>query len=218
MRMKKWLLSSVAAMLVAAGAAAAADFPVKAAPASGGFTASPWDGLYVGGNIGFGSTDFAATASLFGGSASATQNASGILGGVEAGYNRQLGMWVLGIETDFDGTSIAGTTGGVTSKLSWFGTVRARAGVLITPSFLLYGSGGVAYGHAEVTAPNLSVRIPGVGWAAGAGVEYALGGGWFLGAEYLHIDLDGPGADIGPLTVSTRATTDLGRAKLDFKF
>ena len=37
-------------------------------------------------------------------------------------------------------------------KLSWFGTVRGRLGVTVTPDLLLYGTGGLAYGRVEASA------------------------------------------------------------------
>jgi outer membrane immunogenic protein len=107
---------------------------------------------------------------------------------------------------------------GVSAKLPWFGTARTRVGYLINPSLLAYGTGGVAYGRAEVSGPGVTVKIPGVGWAAGAGLEYQLSGGWSIGAEYLHVELDGPSVDTAFGSVSTKASTDLGRGKLNYKF
>jgi outer membrane immunogenic protein len=191
---------------------------VKAPVQAPTFMASPWDGLYIGGNVGFGSTDFTASANVFGGSVADSVTGSGVVGGVQLGYNKQFGTFVLGVETDFDGTSISNTTKGVDTKLPWFGTTRVRTGFLLTPAWLVYGTGGVAYGHAEISEPGASTTVPGVGWAAGAGLQYALTPQWSIGAEYLHVQLDGPSANIGPVNASTKATTDLGRATLNFKF
>jgi outer membrane immunogenic protein len=215
--MQKALLGGVAAILVAAPASAA-DLAVKAPLQAPTFMASPWDGPYIGGNVGFGSTDFNTTASALGASVANGVTGSGVVGGVQAGYNKQFGTFVLGLETDFDGTSISNTTDAVSTKLSWFGTTRVRAGFLLTPVLLFYGTGGVAYGHTEVSGLGASTTAPGVGWAAGAGVQYALTPQWSIGAEYLHVELDGPSANLGPVTTSTKVTTDLGRATLNFKF
>jgi outer membrane immunogenic protein len=215
--MRKLLLSAAAAILIASPAFAA-DLGVRAPPPAPAFIATPWDGFYIGGNVGFGTTDFSLDASGFRGADTFSQRASGVLGGVQLGYNRQFGTFVFGIETDFQATGIEETTFDTTAKVPWFGTTRLRAGFLVTPAFLIYGTGGVAYGHAEVSAPLVSITVPGVGWAAGAGIEYALGGGWSIGAEYLHVELNGPTADIGALSVTTSATTDLGRAKINYKF
>ncbi|HMF07243.1 MAG TPA: outer membrane protein [Methylocella sp.] len=213
--MRKLLLSAAVATLIV-GPASAADLAVKAPPLAPAYITSPWDGLYIGGNLGYGDTNFDVTASGFG--TLASEHANGVVGGFQVGYNKQIGTFVLGLETDFDLTSIEKTTFGVTTKLPWFGTTRGRLGFLLNPSLLLYGTGGVAYGHAEVSVPRVSVTIPGVGWAAGAGLQYALTPQWSIGAEYLHVELDGPSVSAGGISIDTKATTDLGRATLNYKF
>jgi outer membrane immunogenic protein len=215
--MRKVFLGTVAAIVVI-GPASAADLPVKAPSAPAPYIASPWDGPYIGVNIGGGETNFRATASDFFGTGEVSQHANGVVGGVQGGYRRQFGNFVFGSETDWSATSIKGTTDGVTTELRWFGTVRATAGFLVTPAVLIYGTGGGAYGRAEVSVPGVSAKVPGVGWAAGAGLQYAFGSGWFIGAEYLHVDLDGPSVSSGGATFSTHAITDLGRARIDYKF
>jgi outer membrane immunogenic protein len=106
---------------------------------------------------------------------------SGLVGGVEAGYNWQWSNWLLGLETDFSlsgmngrasGTSIvqtapAGTlTTTAEQSTRWFGTVRGRAGWLATPNLLLFGTGGFAYGKADDSA-NLVFSIPAFGVSPG---------------------------------------------------
>jgi outer membrane immunogenic protein len=215
--MQKIVLATAATILIA-GPVSAADLAVKAPLQAPAFMASPWDGLYIGGNIGFGWSDFSVTGSIPGASATDSVTGSGVVGGVQPGYNKQFGTFVLGLETDFDGTSISNTTDGVSTKLPWFGSTRARDGFLLTPVLLFYGTGVVAYGHAEISEPGASITVPGVGWAVGAGVQYAFTPQWSIGAEYLHVELDGPSANSGPITASTKVTTDLGRATLNFKF
>ena len=203
--MRKLLLSAAATMLIA-GPASAADLAVKAPPPGAAYIASPWDGLYIGGNLGYGETSFDFPGiSLHG---------NGVVGGFQAGYNKQFGTFVLGLETDFDLTSIKNTTAGVDTKLPWFGTTRTRLGFLVNPALLLYGTGGVAYGRLEESVPGASVKVGGVGWAAGAGVQYALTPQWSIGAEYLHVELD----HITSGSDSIKTNTDLGRATLNYKF
>ncbi len=215
--MRKLLLSAAATMLIA-GPASAADLAIKAPPPGAAYIASPWDGLYIGGNLGYGETSFKETVSVPGASASASVHGNGVVGGFQAGYNKQYGTFVLGLETDFDLTSIENTTRGLTTKLPWFGTTRGRFGFLVNPALLLYGTGGVAYGRIEQSVPGASTKTPGVGWAAGAGVQYAFTPQWSIGAEYLHVELDGPSANVGGISIDTKATTDLGRATLNYKF
>ena len=103
-----------------------------------------------------------------------------------------------------------------TEKLEWFGTVRGRLGYLWTPSVLLYGTGGLAYGRltrddtyvysgfffcnsppagAGACTPQSS-SLSGVktGWTAGGGIEAKIWGNWAARVEYLYLDLDGLGA------------------------
>ncbi len=146
---------------------------------------------------------------------------NGIVGGGQIGYNWQVQSWVWGLEADIQGTDEKGTrnflcptgvctpTFGVVAvfpgpavpvalnqKIDWFGTVRARAGVLVTPKVLLYATGGLAYGEVDsgatiglVPTAFPSTSSTNVGWTVGAGIEGAIGGGWTAKLEYLYVDL-----------------------------
>jgi outer membrane immunogenic protein len=155
---------------------------------------------------------------------------SGFIGGGQVGYNWQYGAWLYGAETDFQGLTkdVNGTvatvnsavpgllgetftsTTSVSKSLDYFGTLRARFGYLLTPGFLVYGTGGLAYGgvHASTSISQADTAIVGVpapaavgygssasisqtraGWTAGAGVEMQLGPRWTAKAEYLYYDL-----------------------------
>jgi outer membrane immunogenic protein len=157
-------------------------------------------------------------------------NNGGFIGGGQVGYNWQFyNHFVAGIEADIQG--IAGSSGGgnafsmapaaglvgslgsnwVTtaqyrSNLDYLGTVRGRLGWLFTPTLLLYGTGGLAYGgvsvnNSFVTAHNTPF-IPGfasfgssafsdtrVGWTAGGGLEWMFWPNWSAKVEYLYYDL-----------------------------
>jgi outer membrane immunogenic protein len=218
--MKKIVLS--AAVLFATTGADAADIAkAPSAPATpSSYVASAFDGLYVGGNVGYGWSSFVTNASDFLGSVTGTQSASGFLGGVQLGYNKTFGPMLLGLETDYQLTGLNGTTNGLQASLPWFGTTRVRAGYLVTPNFLFYGTGGVAYSSAKISDAGYSINVPGIGWVGGAGVEYAMGAGWSIGAEYLHINLGGPSATAGIISgnATTSADTDIGRAKINYRF
>ena len=45
-----------------------------------------------------------------------------------------------------------GATLSIDQRLEWFGTLRGRLGVLVTPSVLLYGTGGLAFGSVKTDA------------------------------------------------------------------
>jgi outer membrane immunogenic protein len=95
---------------------------------------------------------------------------TGFIGGGQAGYNWQTGAFVLGVETDFDGTTLSRSFNNVgvpfagagvpailagdflsvngKASLSWLGTTRGRVGFVVTPDnrLMIYATGGVAYG------------------------------------------------------------------------
>jgi len=78
-------------------------------------------------------------------------------------------------------------------KIEWFGTVRARAGVLVTPRVLFYATGGLAYGEVNsretIGGSSFSASDTRVGYTVGGGIEGALGGNWTAKLEYLYVDL-----------------------------
>ncbi len=96
-------------------------------------------------------------------------------------------------------------------KLEWFGTVRGRVGMTVTPTVLAYVTGGLAYGEVStygafsgtnITGPNgtntviltpvagaFANRDTRVGGTIGVGVEGVIGANWTAKAEYLYIDL-----------------------------
>jgi outer membrane immunogenic protein len=141
-------------------------------------------------------------------------NGAGFTGGGQAGFNWQRDRWVFGVEGDInyvginDGSSIArpltaplaGTFVHVESdKPSWLATIRGRIGVIATPNFLLYGTGGVAFGGVRsatsvsfTTTPDVysgSTDTTRVGWTAGGGGEWMFAPQWSVKAEYLYVDL-----------------------------
>ena len=236
--MKNLLASTAIALALAAGSAFAADLPSrKEAPVYVPPPPPPpmWTGFYGGLNIGggwsansnnnsylpyadttygIGSTPFpGASPNLFflPGGGQTNRNTGGVVGGGQVGYNYQINQFVIGAETDFQGTSITGgnqgnyaglytspypgSTTGVLSPLvtgnggnlalPWFGTVRGRAGYLVTPTLLLYGTAGFAYGG--VTAFQQSNTS--TGWTAGGGAEWLFAPHWSAKIEYLYVDL-----------------------------
>jgi outer membrane immunogenic protein len=194
-----------------------------------------WTGFYVGANVGgvteraSGTSDFLDTASAPPFSANPQLNSfsnTRVIGGAQGGYNWQFSPWgVVGLEADWDFTNTGYTfcrqtditsaacfdNGNgfetIQSQTKWFITTRARFGFLPTPTLLIYGTGGAAWGDVETnltqnclvagcgatsTAISLSsLRTDDIksGWAAGAGVEWMFAPHWTLRGEWLHIDL-----------------------------
>jgi outer membrane immunogenic protein len=98
----------------------------------------------------------------------------------------------LGIETDIDYLGASKTTnrtvvaqaspflGSVTQKLDWLGTVRGRVGVTPATNWLIYATGGLAYGRTHYS--NLFVNTtsnPNEGFAGSAS---GIPVGWTVGA------------------------------------
>ncbi len=205
-------LGIAALLLGSAGPAFAADMPLKAVKAPVA-PAYDWTGIYGGVNIGYGVGHDPAYLSegIFVASEAVGIQPAGVVGGFQAGYNWQFAPhWVTGIEADIQATGqksndclmrcVLGLGETFEQKLPWFGTVRGRLGWASGP-LLIYGTGGLAYGREQTKATVIdgavgvidSVSQTRTGWAAGFGVEAALGpalgGNWTVKAEYLHIDL-----------------------------
>src|SRR5260370_5454702 len=86
-------------------------------------------------------------------------------------------------------------------KLEWFGTLRARFGVAVTPGAIVYVTGGAAVAGLRTSgtvfafdptgapAPNAFSNITiNAGWTIGGGVEARLCGNWTGKIEYLYMD------------------------------
>ncbi len=149
------------------------------------------------------------------GNNSGGSNAGGVVGGGQIGYNYQFGSsFLAGVETDIQGTSMRSggnnnyalypdplVVGGFLNPLSpsgnpgvalnWFGTVRGRLGWLLTPTLLVYGTGGFAYGGIQGGYAGYSNTR--TGWTAGGGVEWMFMPNWSAKAEYLYTDLSSNG-------------------------
>jgi outer membrane immunogenic protein len=242
------VLSTIGAIALCGAGASAADLgaPIYKAPPP-----SPpvhtWTGFYVGANGGFGGDrfqypfTFGAIPALGVGPTTGTAalNSSGFFGGGQVGFNWQAAQsWVLGVEADFDEADIEGIattsantfSGNVGTKLDWFGTVRGRAGFLVTPQALLYGTGGWAYGHttssANAAAFGLTVGTSAGqeqnGWTAGGGLEYAFNPWLSFKTEYLYLNLGTANLAGGTLagglfSLSEKTTVHTVKAGLNFK-
>ncbi len=138
-----------------------------------------WAGPYLGGNIGYawGSVDNNPT------------KPSGFVGGVQAGYNWQTGAFVFGVEGDLQATGADDTFAPWKFSNPWFGTVRGRAGYAFVNNFLVYATGGLAFGELRAETFGLSETHTNAGWTAGVGAEFLFAPQWSAKVEYLYVDL-----------------------------
>lgn len=181
--MKKSLIGAVLATLaasavfMAAGEANAADIGYRGYAPPPPPVAFRWIGPYVGANVGY----------MWGDIDNNPAKPSGVVGGVQAGYNWQQGNFVFGGEVDINISNADDTFAPWKFSNPWFGTLRARAGFTPWGNVLLYATGGFAFAGLEAQLNGLSEDRTHVGWTVGAGAEVALNAAWSVKAEYLYL-------------------------------
>jgi outer membrane immunogenic protein len=164
-----------AALVLAASAAQAADFPNSYSDQS---YAPPveeaWTGFYAGGLLGYGFGD----AGGF--------EPDGFLGGLTAGMNYQIDQVLLGAEADIAMAGIS-EDGPEDYSMDWVGTMRGRIGYAFD-RFVVFGTGGFAWTNAEFDGPGGDDSNFHGGWTVGAGLEAALTGNISAKVDYLYMD------------------------------
>jgi len=216
-----------------------------------------WTGCYVGGNIGYAwgrddgynatpTTTFfglgiPVTGPIYGGT-----NLGGAVFGVQDGCNYQAGLWVIGLEGDFNGmVTQQGQAPDVSAQVNraavaqtsevWLATLRARLGVTgFDNRALFYATGGgalmnltsmqVVTGFVSLSS-NSQTDWP-FGWTVGGGLEYAFTDYFLLRAEYLYVRIPAYNtftANSGylggpPVPLSTSLSENIFRFGISYKF
>ncbi len=144
----------------------------------------------------------------------ASDSASGTTSGLTVGFPQGFGL----CDAHSPCTTTVTTATNNQWKKEWFATIRGRAGMLVEPTWLLYGTAGIAFagtkfsdsssttttitdsigdivnpatglaGSPVTTAAAFSQTRDVVGFALGAGVEKQLSQAWSVKAEYLFMD------------------------------
>ncbi len=183
-----------------------------------------------------------------------TSNAE-FIGGAQIGYNWQFtDRWMGGLEADFQGIASGHNNGqtstivplvgvfdggatvyapgkffgsslNVSKRTNYLGTIRGRLGGLATPTLLLHGTGGFAYGDVSssasvtqtnndsATSPPLFSLTPQsfssgryshtlLGWTAGADAEWMFMPNWSAKVEYLYYDLGRVSFALSPTVIT----------------
>jgi len=191
--------TAIVALLGAAGAANASDFYAPGYKDGPIVSYPSWTGYYIGAHVGgvWSAADFTdinvAPAVAF------NNDASGVFGGGQIGYNYQLGNLVIGPEVDIGGMGLSGSVteaGGVavgSVSSGFYFDITGRLGYAWGPA-LVYIKGGYAY-----YGGSLSVNEVGVGpvshsdlsgWTGGGGIEYKINPAWSVKAEYQFFEFN----------------------------
>ncbi len=132
----------------------------------------------------------------------------GGFGGGQIGFNIQRDRLVFGLEADAQGADVSGSSradfdqsghqfGTASTQLDWFATIRGRLGLVAYENWLVYITGGVAFGGIQDKLNfDSGQHISGVsrddvyaGYVLGAGLEYGFSPAWSVKLEYQFMDL-----------------------------
>ncbi|AJY46549.1 outer membrane protein [Martelella endophytica] len=191
--MKKFAASMLA--VYAAGAAPGHAADVVAVPSPQPFVYQEvyvdeepqWDGPFAGLRGGYGWSRARGTLSGYG---SSSENFDGAIASAFAGYNKQLGNVVLGVEADagYNWANKSYPTGlgfNVEEGTDWNGSLRGRVGYSFG-NLLAYLTAGAAVANYYGKALNVDVSDALYGYTVGAGVDYAITDNIFARLEYRY--------------------------------
>jgi|SRR5690606_31791506 len=221
----KYSVFALSALMLVSPAAQAADlnWGNSTSPIYSPTSATQWTGFYAGisGGYGWGTTSISPANA----GGQVDNNSSGWTLGGQAGYNMDMGGFVLGGEADLQWANIGYSEpvagGTFTARTDFFGTLRARAGVPVG-QVMPYATLGIAYGRgtAEVaTGVVVSQTANHIGWTAGVGLEAQATANLSFKAEYLYVDLRNqsyPGLPGGTRDIAQRFS--VVRAGVNYKF
>jgi outer membrane immunogenic protein len=113
--MKRILVLTVLASIIAASRASAADLPVRTGPAPAYYpiaTVYDWGGGYIGinGGYAFGQSQWSDPFNPSSNNSTGNFNVNGGLVGATMGVSGQFGAWVLSVEGDFDWQGLRGSS------------------------------------------------------------------------------------------------------------
>ncbi|SLN17821.1 hypothetical protein ROA7450_00555 [Roseovarius albus] len=188
-------LSIVAATTLAAAPAfagstdqAPVDASVTQAAPVNSFSSPDWTGFYGGLQLGYANVD-----------GSGIGDDDGFIGGLTAGYDYDLGDWVIGAGIDYDFTDTS--VGNTSTTLEEVFRLKARGGYKIDRG-LLYATAG----YANADTNNLGSDD---GYFLGGGYEYLVSEQFSVGGELLYHDFDNynsSGVDVEATTLQVRGT------------
>lgn len=207
---------------------------------SGVVSSSGLSGFYIGG-IGSHasgkstSTEVGSIVSLFGVAPSSFNSTSkGYLGGVQLGYDRQVGSFLVGVRGDLSKGNVSAQiadpivpTGSVISETGLAGSLVGRLGYSVS-SVLVYGVAGASWAKVQVTSTPLvaTENTTMAGFLIGGGVELSLSKHVSLVTEYNHVDYGSHtwfssvpcGGVVGGCSNTSDAKSQVVKVGLNYKF
>ncbi len=183
---------------------------------------NPFAGFYVGGQVGYDSYQLNNRSDLpdfdeENGGRITGLGSDGIAAGVLLGYNVPLSdSFIIGIEGTGRWSDASGNTS-VSDDISdstieqgnrWSWGVMGRLGLVVSPSTMIYASGG--WGQTRFNTRFINTPAGGQpttvfddgltrdAWRVGGGVEMALGGGWAGRLDYTYSNYNDYSVEINP--------------------
>jgi outer membrane autotransporter protein len=196
-----------------------------------------WTGFHVGAHLGYAFAGEDATSGFFGTPVTFTTNPSGIIGGVEAGYDYQFSPnWLVGAELDLSWASVSGNFNFITttpagtfasgifnSNHNWYDTFTGRVGYVIS-DWVLYAKGGAAWVNTDyslaVSGPFAggSSNITRSGYAVGLGAEWMFGPGWSTKLEYDYLGFGTGSYVLGGVATTVNAHVQQIKVGVNYHF
>jgi outer membrane immunogenic protein len=242
--MKKFLLGTVA-LVVLAAPAFAADLPART------YTKAPvmvspvydWSGFYIGINAGGASSHECLTINSVAGGAivpasEGCHNATGAVVGGQAGYRWQMTNWVFGLEAQGDWANLRGSNSSLTAIIPYTNQTKVDALGLFTGQIgyafnnvLLYAKGGAAVSdntyNSFFTGTGVQFNTATDtrwGGVVGAGIEVGFAPNWSVGVEYNHLFMGNPNITFPQSNIAVtrsdniRQDVDMGTVRLNYRF
>lgn len=220
-RMATFGLAILSAVGISAPASAADLSGFKDAPADY-LPGISWTGFYIGAQAGSGWGSSKQTNNF--GVTTGDYDIDGFVGGATLGYNYQHGQFVIGVETDFSGANIEGSTTiqcapGCDSSIDWLWTLRGRLGYDFG-GWMPYVTGGLAVANVELQTSGLATNSDTLtGYTVGGGLEVRLDQNWSIKGEYLYVKLDDVETQLPTVLITGEfEDTNILRVGINYKF
>lgn len=204
----KIAVAGCAALALTTAAAYADGAPKRGAMKQAAVVEAPfsWTGFYLGGNVGGAWSERSQNVTFPNGNSQVFNfDEDSFAGGVQAGYQVQMGALVFGLEAGLTGFDLAGqraADGAVVadrtrrSDIDWLFTLTPRIGFAMD-KWLVYLKAG--YANAEVfngtTVTSTGAQLTGAnrredGWTIGTGFEVAIAPWVSLGLDYSYVNIE----------------------------